>query len=133
MNKNEQALAESKQALRDIKDTLKAGGSDVAEEVRAAAGDLRSAASDSADSVRKAGNLVGKHARSAAGSAKAALGDAAGSAGEAAHALMDYQRGNLRDWRLSAENYVREEPASAFAAAVAVGFLFGMWLRGSRR
>ncbi len=133
MNKNEHALDESKQALRNIKDTLKAGGSDVADEVRAAAGEVRSAASDSADSMRKAGSQVGKHARSAAGSAKAALGDAAGSAGEAAHALMDYQRGNLRDWRVRAEDYVREKPASAFAAAIAAGFLFGLWLRGSRR
>ncbi len=133
MNTKDVALNESKQALRDIKATLKAGGSDVADEVRAAAADVRSAASESADSMHLAGERVGKHARAAAGSAKVALGDAVGLAGEAASALMHYQRGNLRDWGARAENYIRTKPTSAFAGAAAVGFLFGLWMRGSRR
>lgn len=133
MNKNDQAFDEAKQALRDIKDTLKAGGADVVEEVKGAAGDVRSAAADASRAARNAGAGVHEHARAAAGSVKVALDDAAETAGDAADDLIEDQRDTLVEWQARAECYAREKPIPAMAAAAAVGVMVGLWLRGSRQ
>lgn len=132
MNENDDAFDDGKQALRDIKETLKAGGADVAEEARAAAGDVRSAAADVASTAHDTSTRVKGHATAAAGSAKVALSDAAETASAAAEELIEDQRDTLRDWQARAEHYVRNEPVHAMGLAAIAGLVVGLWLRGSR-
>ena len=133
MDKNEAAFEHSTQALHDIKDTLKAGGADVAAEARGAADDILNVAAEGADLAREAGNRVGRHARAATGSVKVALTDAVESAGEAARDFVDYQRANLLDWKIRSNEFIRAKPVTSFAAAGAMGFLISLWLRRSKR
>ncbi|MEP6881460.1 MAG: hypothetical protein ABI866_05665 [Dokdonella sp.] len=133
MDKNEQLVDHGTDALRDIKDTLKAGAADVAAEARDAATDMKYAAGDAADLARETGSRVETHARAAAGSVKVALSDAAESAGQAARDFVDFQRANVHEWKIRANEFIRAKPAVSFAAAAAVGFLISVWLRGSKR
>ena len=133
MNTNEESVDHGKQALRDIKETIKASGEDIAAEARGAASDIKNAAADGTDLAREVGGRVESHARAAAGSVKVALSDAAESAGQAARDFVDYQRENLRDWKVRANALVRQKPVVSFAAAAAVGFMISVWMRGSKR
>lgn len=133
MINDEQSLDPGKSALRDIKNTLKAGGADVAMEARGAAADLRGAASEAVEVAREAGGNVGRHARAAAGSAKLALGDAAETGRGAANDFIEYERANLQNWTLRAQAYMRNKPLPTFAAAAAVGVILGLWMRRPRR
>ena len=133
MDKNEATIEHGIQALHDIKDTLKAGGADVTAEVHGAADDILNLAADGADLAREAGNRVGGHARAATGSVKVALTDAVESAGEAARDFVDYQRSNLRDWKIRTNEFIKAKPVISFAAAGAAGFLISLWLRKPKR
>ena len=130
---DDKTIEEGKQALRDIKDTLKAGGADVAAEARAAGDDVRSAAADMAGTARETGAKVGQHAGAAKISAGVALDEATQIAAERAGEAMDETRALLAEWEARAEQYVRAKPMPALAAAAAAGLLLGLYLRGSRR
>lgn len=132
MDDNDESLENSKQALRDIKNTLKAGSSEVAHEIRAATGDVREAGAEVADAARVAGDQVERHARTAAGSMKVSLKDATESAGVAAANFVDSQRESFDLWMKRAETYVREKPVTSISAAATAGLILGYLLRGSR-
>lgn len=132
MSDNDETLNSGEEALRDIKESLKAGSADVASEARAATEDIRDAATDATDIGRYASAQVGRHARAAATSAKVAIGDAAEMAGDAGSAFAREKRETVQQWHVRADAYVRSNPVSALAAAAGVGLLFGFFVRRSR-
>lgn len=133
MDKDLNGFEEGKQAVRDIKDTLKAGGADVAAEGRAAADAVRSAAGDAADAARVAGAQLGRHAHAAGLAAGVALGDAAETAADAAGDAVGAHVSWLEEQYAHAEEYVRTNPVAAIGAAAGAGLLIGLLLRSRRR
>jgi len=133
MEKHDETIKDGKQAVRDIEETLKAGSADIAREARAATDDVREAAVDAAASARAAGARVKRHARAAAASAKVALGDAADIAEVAAEDIVHAPHDMLTEWQARAEDFLREKPLQALAAAAGVGLVAGLWLRSPRR
>jgi len=124
---------ESKNAVRDISETLKAGGADIAAESRAAADAVRSAAADAADAARDATDQVGRHARAASLAAGVALDDAAETAADAARDAIDTQMSWLRDQYERVEEHMRAKPVTTFAVAAGAGLLVGLLLRSRRK
>jgi len=125
---NSSSYEEGKQALRDMKTTLKAGAEDVIDEARGAVDDVADAASDMGATSRRTTSKVSARARRAAAVADVAMDDAGESATDAVSGLSDVVAG----WTQRALDEVREKPLKAVGIAAGVGILIGLILRGNR-
>jgi ElaB/YqjD/DUF883 family membrane-anchored ribosome-binding protein len=133
MTERDDTFDEEKQALRDIRETLHAGGEDVADEARAAADDIRETAADVAADARRAAARTRRRSEAAAASAHAALDDAGEIAAETARETVGSRIAPLGDELLAiAEERIRDKPLQAVGVAALVGLVAGFLLRGSR-
>ena len=133
MTERNEPFNEEKQALRDIRETLHAGGEDVAFQAGAAADDIRETAGDVAADAKAGVERTRRRAEAAAASANVALDDAGEIAADAGRETMRSKIAPLGDELLAiAEERICDKPLQAVGVAALVGLTVGFLLRGSR-
>lgn len=129
MNTNDDAFDEGKQALRDIKATLRADAEDGVAELHVAAShvvtDDHAAAIDAAGTSSTVEEDIARRADAATATAVLdAVADIDG---------VDADSSIVETWRDRIEGYVAAQPLPALAIAAGAGVLIGLLLRGPRR